>query len=43
MLGGKLTYYRWVKEFYKGYQAHIGEIVAIKELMINHQAMEAQS
>ena len=33
LLGGKLTYYRWVKEFYKGFQAHIGEIMAIKALM----------
>ena len=43
MLGGKLTYYRWVKEFYKGYQAHIGEIVAIKELMKNSQVFVGQS
>ncbi len=35
MVGGKLTYFRWVKEFYKGFQAHIGEIMAIKELMKN--------
>ncbi|OGO62464.1 MAG: hypothetical protein A2030_01655 [Chloroflexi bacterium RBG_19FT_COMBO_50_10] len=33
ILDGKLTYFRWVKEFYKGFQAHIGEIVAIKALM----------
>jgi len=30
LMKGKLTYFRWVKEFYKGFQAHIGEIVAIK-------------
>jgi hypothetical protein len=33
LMDGKLTYYRWIKEFYKGFQAHVGEIVAIKELM----------
>lgn len=30
---GKLTSFRWVKEFYKGFQAHIGEIMAIKVLI----------
>ena len=35
LLNGKLTYFRWAKEFYKGFQAHIGEIVAIKALMNN--------
>lgn len=29
-LGGKLTTFRWVTDFYKGFQAHVGEIVAIK-------------
>lgn len=33
LMGGKLTRYRWVKEFYKGFQAHVGEIVAIQALM----------
>ena len=33
LMDGKLTYYRWVKGFYKGFQAHIGEIMAIKALM----------
>jgi hypothetical protein len=30
LLDGKLTYYRWIKLFYKGSQAHVGEIMAIK-------------
>jgi hypothetical protein len=38
LMGGKLTYYRWVKEFYKGFQAHVGEIVAIKALMARAKA-----
>lgn len=33
VLDGKLTYYQWVKSFYKGFQAHVGEIVALKALM----------
>jgi DinB superfamily len=33
LMDGRLTYFRWIKEFYKGFQAHVGEIVAIKELM----------
>jgi len=32
LMNGKLTYYRWIKEFYKGFQAHVGEIVAIKAM-----------
>lgn len=32
LLGGRLSYYQWIKEFYKGFQAHVGEIVAIKAL-----------
>lgn len=31
--GGKLTCFRWTKDFYKGFQAHIGEILAIKSLL----------
>ena len=31
LLDGKLTYYQWIKEFYKGFQAHVGEIIAIQE------------
>jgi hypothetical protein len=27
---GKLTRYQWTKHFYKGFQAHVGEIMAIK-------------
>jgi hypothetical protein len=34
LMDGRLTYYRWIKEFYKGFQAHVGEIVAIRELML---------
>jgi hypothetical protein len=34
LMGGRLTYYRWIKEFYKGFQAHVGEIVAIREMML---------
>ena len=30
---GKLTRFRWVKDFYKGFQAHVGEIIAIKALI----------
>ncbi len=33
LMGGRLSYYRWIKEFYKGFQAHVGEIVAIKAQM----------
>jgi len=33
LMGGRLTYYQWVKEFYKGFQAHVGEIMAIKALI----------
>lgn len=27
---GRLTRFQWVKQFYKGFQAHVGEIMAIK-------------
>ena len=33
LMGGRLTYFRWIKEFYKGFQAYVGEIVAIKAQM----------
>jgi hypothetical protein len=33
LMDGRLTYYRWIKEFYKGFQAHVGEIMALKALM----------
>lgn len=39
MLRGRLTYYQWIKGFYKGFQAHVGEIMAIKAL----QAKQAKS
>jgi len=29
---GRLTHYQWVKEFYKGLQGHVGEIMAIKSM-----------
>jgi hypothetical protein len=32
LMSGKLTFFMWIKEFYKGFQAHVGEIVAIKAL-----------
>jgi len=31
LLDGKLTYWQWSKAFYKGFQAHVGEILAIKK------------
>jgi len=30
LMDGKFTYRDWVKSFYKGFQAHLGEIMAIK-------------
>lgn len=33
LLGGRLSYYRWIKMFYQGSQAHVGEIMAIKARM----------
>jgi hypothetical protein len=30
LMDGKFTYREWVKSFYKGFQAHVGEIMAIK-------------
>jgi hypothetical protein len=33
LLDGKLSYYQWLKSFYKGFQAHVGEILAIQALM----------
>jgi hypothetical protein len=33
LMDGRLSYYRWIKEFYKGFQAHVGEIMALKALM----------
>jgi hypothetical protein len=33
LMDGRLTYFRWIKEFYKGFQAHVGEIVAMREMM----------
>ena len=33
VLDGRLTYFQWAKSFYKGFQAHVGEIVAIEGLM----------
>ena len=36
---GKLTHYQWVKEFYKGLQAHVGEIMAIKAMKARRQNM----
>jgi hypothetical protein len=29
---GRLTHYQWIKHFYKGLQAHVGEIMAIKAM-----------
>jgi hypothetical protein len=43
VLGGRLTYYRWIKEFYKGFQAHVGEIVAIKEIIKRKARNEEQA
>jgi hypothetical protein len=31
-MNGKLTKFEWVKFFYKGFQAHVGEIMAIKAM-----------
>lgn len=33
LLNGRLSYYDWIKAFYKGFQAHVGEIMAIKAQM----------
>ena len=30
LMEGKYTYRQWAKLFYKGFQAHVGEIMAIK-------------
>ena len=30
LMDGKYTYRQWAKSFYKGFQAHVGEIMAIK-------------
>ncbi len=33
LMNGRLTYYEWIKAFYKGFQGHIGEIMALKAQM----------
>lgn len=33
IMDGKLSNFQWIKSFYKGFQAHVGEILAIKALM----------
>lgn len=39
---GRLTHYQWVKEFYKGLQAHVGEIMAIKAMKARLDKTERQ-
>lgn len=34
---GKYTYRQWIKTFYKGFQAHVGEILAIKAALTPKQ------
>lgn len=38
LMKGRLTYYQWVKEFYKGFQAHVGEMMAIKAMIARWQS-----
>jgi hypothetical protein len=33
LMDGKFSYREWVKSFYKGFQAHVGEIMAIKAMI----------
>lgn len=42
LLDGKLTYYHWIKEFYKGFQAHVGEIVAMEVLIKKRKAHDEE-